>query len=556
MAEALSIGELVIRIGADARQLEQSLDKNTKGLKDFGKAGEQSAARIETAMRRIVAAFTAGAIAQAIRKTADDILQLGKIADVSGIAVESLSKMKYAASQNGVSFSELSGVITQYNQTVLEMSRDPASKGAQALQMMGLSARTATGEFKSFDQLLPELADKFNSYADGANRSSLFTAVLGDQFKSITPLLRLSSAGLREAGDEAGRMGQVLDKDAIKKAQEFDRNVASMITSIQGLTREFVALAAGPLGTVARGITTIVGAMRDWYNQTSLTTDQLHAELATTQARLAATTLEIERLKTSSTGFIIADSWQLAKATAEAQAFTAAIVDLNNKIAARAMPVDITKPNAPNPISEIRAELDLLIDQLNGLPVLMGQAFAFDAKPFKDALGDLIVAQAQGAVSAQQATRIRLALQRQEQQAMLDTASTAASTLTTMFEGNKTAGIAAGLINTSVGVTKALSASPPPYNFIQAALVAAAGIAQVTAIRSTSQNGGGSVPSVSAGAASTSTESQGGGGAAQPSGTLEVRGLQPGQLLTGEFVRGLMERVEEYRRDGGRVTFA
>ena len=71
-----------------------------------------------------------------------------------------------------------------------------------------------------------------------------------------------------------------------------------------------------------------------------------------------------------------------------------------------------------------------------------------------------------------------------------------ASSSKAMFKINKAAGIANAVINTSQGVTKALSAYPPPLSYAMAAGQLAAGVAQVNAIKSTSF-GGGTVPSLS-----------------------------------------------------------
>lgn len=56
------------------------------------------------------------------------------------------------------------------------------------------------------------------------------------------------------------------------------------------------------------------------------------------------------------------------------------------------------------------------------------------------------------------------------------------------FEVNKAIGIANAIINTSVGVSKALASAAPPLNFINAAIVTASGIAQVKNIQKTQFN--------------------------------------------------------------------
>ncbi len=75
------------------------------------------------------------------------------------------------------------------------------------------------------------------------------------------------------------------------------------------------------------------------------------------------------------------------------------------------------------------------------------------------------------------------------------------------FEVNKAIGIANAIINTSVGVSKALASAPPPLNFINAAIVTAAGVAQVKNIQKTqfdSSSFDTTSPSTSTGGAATS----------------------------------------------------
>ena len=78
------------------------------------------------------------------------------------------------------------------------------------------------------------------------------------------------------------------------------------------------------------------------------------------------------------------------------------------------------------------------------------------------------------------------------------------------FEVNKAIGIANAIINTSVGVSKALASAAPPLNFINAAIVTASGIAQVKNIQKTQFD------SSSFDTTSPSTSSGSGGAATSP----------------------------------------
>ena len=57
------------------------------------------------------------------------------------------------------------------------------------------------------------------------------------------------------------------------------------------------------------------------------------------------------------------------------------------------------------------------------------------------------------------------------------------------FEAAKRYNIAVAIMNTILGITKALGSYPPPFNFLAAAAVGAAGYAQVSAIRSQQYSG-------------------------------------------------------------------
>lgn len=130
----------------------------------------------------------------------------------------------------------------------------------------------------------------------------------------------------------------------------------------------------------------------------------------------------------------------------------------------------------------------------------------------------------------------------------------------TMFRINQISGIANAIISTHEGITKALSAYPPPLSFVMAAAQAAAGFAQVNAIRSATFQGGGggttpslagSVPTVNGNPVQPipqidSTRQAGGGG------TTEVI-LIGSQGFDADQVEGLVDQLNDAYRDGKEV---
>ena len=136
----------------------------------------------------------------------------------------------------------------------------------------------------------------------------------------------------------------------------------------------------------------------------------------------------------------------------------------------------------------------------------------------------------------------------------------------TLFKINKISAIANAIVNTAQGVTKSLAEYPAPFNIAMAAITAAAGLAQIQAIRSTqfSGGGGGTTPSA-AGSAPTINDrpvggadglpldtllaGQGGGGVAQRI-DINIDGLNEGGLVSADDTRKLIMSINDQLGDG------
>lgn len=144
----------------------------------------------------------------------------------------------------------------------------------------------------------------------------------------------------------------------------------------------------------------------------------------------------------------------------------------------------------------------------------------------------------------------------QTERANDDMLSSTTNFLDTMFQNNKMAATASALINTYQGITKALSAYPPPYSTAMAAMQAAMGFAQVRAINSTnksSRGGGSAAGAVSSGAAASAAPAAA-AAAPQQDRALTVRMSSMGELIGRRGLRELMEQIVDAQRDGYRVV--
>ena len=149
-------------------------------------------------------------------------------------------------------------------------------------------------------------------------------------------------------------------------------------------------------------------------------------------------------------------------------------------------------------------------------------------------------------------TEMEIELDRMRQESLLDTVQMAGRTLTMLFPKSKAAAVAEAVMNTAVGVTRAFRDVPWPLNWIQAGLVAAAGAAQIAAIRSTNMSGGGGLPSPGAtgGVSAAPATSQ----PAPPMRAINIT-MRKGDFWSSEAVAELISRINDEAQNG-RIVIA
>jgi hypothetical protein len=140
-------------------------------------------------------------------------------------------------------------------------------------------------------------------------------------------------------------------------------------------------------------------------------------------------------------------------------------------------------------------------------------------------------------------------MRRQEQQAMLDTATMAAQALTALWPKQKGAAIAAAIINTAVGVTRALATLPPPWSFAQAALIGAMGAAQIAQIQSTNADGTGAAVAAAPSATAAPAPAEAPEGA-QSGRSLNISGIDPAAIFSGKQLQELIGAINQEVRNG------
>lgn len=250
------ISDYTIVIGAqDATGgVVTALEQKLKGL---GATGKDAMAGIEKGALSSASAFGSLAgklgifggasgiflgLASMIKSTANAGENFLKLSHQTGLAVEQISALDYVAKITDTSIESLTrgvGIFSKGIAGVKQVAGEfniEGSKTLQALDMIGISVKNAGGNLKDTHSILLEVATRFSTMKDGAEKTALAMQLFGRSGKELIPLLNQGAEGIIKLEAEAARLGITFTEKSAKAADEFNDNLKRMQGHLKSLT--------------------------------------------------------------------------------------------------------------------------------------------------------------------------------------------------------------------------------------------------------------------------------------------------------------------------------
>lgn len=237
-----SLGVLTLDLIAKTGGFESGMDKAArtadKKTREMERQARERARAIELAFTRMAAGITAawGAlnVIGSVKQAADLADQLSKLSQRTGVAIESLSALNYAAGLNDATFDDMGEALKGLSNKMFEA----ASKGgeaAEAFDALGIRVTDSTGKLRSVDAVLLDIADAFSKMEDGAGKSAIANKLMEESGIRLIPTLNNGRAGLEAMRVEAEALGGIMGEDLAKASVELNDNLTRMQTLAQGL---------------------------------------------------------------------------------------------------------------------------------------------------------------------------------------------------------------------------------------------------------------------------------------------------------------------------------
>jgi hypothetical protein len=187
--------------------------------------------------------------------------EMARMSQRTGIGVEALSQLGYAAENSGVSMEQLEVGIKKMERGIGEAEQGN-NEAIQSFARLGISIRQLQG--LSPDQQFEVLAERISHIHDPAMRAAVAMQLFGKSGTDLLPLLEQGGNGIQALMQEAARLGYTMTAGDAKAALDLSKAMSELWHSVRMVAFQVGAALAPALLPIIEHIRGVLGSVIKW----------------------------------------------------------------------------------------------------------------------------------------------------------------------------------------------------------------------------------------------------------------------------------------------------
>ena len=258
-AGAVRAGKVFVEVGADTKAFNSAMRGLATSVNDVGR----ELAGIGAKFAAIGGAAAGGMIAATVAfgSAGSALLDMSK---KTGLSVESLSKLGFAAEQNGATLEDVSKGVIDLNRSFAEASSG-SKEATAAFARLGLSMAQLSG--MTPEERFRAIVGALAAIPDPAVRAALAMQLFGKAGVQLLPMIADGTAGLDEMARKAEELGIVMSTDSAKAANAFGSALTSMHRAVGAISNAIGSALAPTLTEIANILTINASAIAKYIKE-------------------------------------------------------------------------------------------------------------------------------------------------------------------------------------------------------------------------------------------------------------------------------------------------
>jgi hypothetical protein len=233
--ESMSGIATAVKVGVE--KAEEPLTHFTERINLTAEHAQISARGIGNAFGGISSLLGAGLMvgffAEFVHGAMESVIEMRNLAAQTGMTVEDLSRLKFAADMVDVSFDNVTIGLKKLAKDMY-LARDGGQAQELAFTRLGISTKSWSTTLPPTIEVMEQVADRFHLMKDGAEKAALAQELFGRSGVKLIPLLNQGSAALREMFNESDKLGATLREDTVREVSKFDESIKRVSASMRG----------------------------------------------------------------------------------------------------------------------------------------------------------------------------------------------------------------------------------------------------------------------------------------------------------------------------------
>jgi hypothetical protein len=226
-------GQIEIEMLANLARLTTDMNKATGIVGNSMKSIERSIGQAKAVLGSFGIGLSAFGLERLIAGGLETADSMGKLAQKTGVSIESLSQMRIAADLAGVNIETLAKGMEKISQSAA-MASSGVSNQKKTFDALGISTLDAAGKMKNADELMREVADRFAGINDGAGKTAAAMALFGKAGAEMIPMLNRGGDELDRMAKLSDKLGLTLNGQTTEAAERVNDNFTTMGLALKG----------------------------------------------------------------------------------------------------------------------------------------------------------------------------------------------------------------------------------------------------------------------------------------------------------------------------------
>jgi len=186
------------------------------------------------------------------------------MSDRTGVAVEALSELRYAAEQSGSGAEDLEKGLRTMSRNIVEAARG-SKEARKGFARLGLTIADLTG--LSPDQQFELIADRLAAVQNPINRATIALEIFGKTGANLVPLLSSGAEGIQELRRQANSLGLTMSTEDAEAAEAFGDALSTLWRSLKQVAFMVGAALAPTLKDIAEWFTRVAANLSGWIDE-------------------------------------------------------------------------------------------------------------------------------------------------------------------------------------------------------------------------------------------------------------------------------------------------